>query len=98
MNAALQKTTAIRKISAEITAGFRFSLLGAFSIVDSQGHILLISSKKNRALLAILALSPSHTMTRERLADLLWGEHGEEQARCWGVAGNRTGVPRTLSR
>lgn len=81
MNAASQKTTAIRNTSAEVTAGFKFSLLGAFSIVDPRDQFLPISSKKNRALLAILALSPSQTMTRERLVSLLWGDRGEEQAR-----------------
>ena len=39
------------------------------------------NGKKNRALLAVLALSPGQAMTRERLASLLWGDRGEEQAR-----------------
>ena len=81
MSTGLQKIGARDKILAESAAGFTLSLLGAFSIADPRGQIISIKSKKNRALLAILALSPSHTMTRERLADLLWGEHGEEQAR-----------------
>jgi DNA-binding SARP family transcriptional activator len=41
----------------------------------------MVGSKKNRALLAYLALSPNRSATRERIAGLLWGEHGEEQAR-----------------
>jgi DNA-binding SARP family transcriptional activator len=42
---------------------------------------IAISAKKNRALLAVLALSPGMTATRERLAGLLWGDRPDEQAR-----------------
>ena len=60
---------------------FRLNLLGAFTLRDAAGQELPVSSRKNRALLAILALSPKLTCTRERLSTLLWGDHGEEQAR-----------------
>src|SRR5207247_1606944 len=40
-----------------------------------------ITTKKNRAMLAVLALSPGGQMTRERLCGLLWGDRNEEQAR-----------------
>ena len=56
-------------------------MLGEFSLAGPQGQTVSINGKKNRALLAILSLSPSQTMTRERLAGLLWGDRGEEQAR-----------------
>jgi DNA-binding SARP family transcriptional activator len=46
-----------------------------------KGGVVSITGKKNRALLAILALSPGQKMTRERLAALLWGDRSEEQAR-----------------
>ena len=62
-------------------AGFRLSLLGKFALSVPGGSVVAITSKKNRALLAILALSPWQSMTRERLASLLWGDRGEEQAR-----------------
>ena len=62
-------------------AGFKLSLLGDFALSAPGGHPVAITGKKNRALLAVLALSPGQTMTRERLASLLWGDHGEEQAR-----------------
>ena len=62
-------------------AGFRLSLLGEFALSAPGGHVVAITGKKNRALLAILALSPGQAMTRERLASLLWGDRGEEQAR-----------------
>lgn len=76
-----QKTAARGKTLAESAAGFALSLLGEFSLADPQGQTLSINSKKNRALLAILALSPTQAMSRERLAGLLWGGRGEEQAR-----------------
>ncbi|MCB1380657.1 MAG: winged helix-turn-helix domain-containing protein [Alphaproteobacteria bacterium] len=59
----------------------RLAILGSFSMLGSSGQPLNISSKKNRALLGILALSPRQISSRERLASLLWGDHGEDQAR-----------------
>ena len=59
----------------------RLQLLGAFSLHGSNGKLIAIVSKKNQALLAILALSPNLRATRERLAGLLWGDRGDEQAR-----------------
>ena len=59
----------------------QLGILGAFVLIDTKGKQILIASKKNRALLAALALSPSGQVTRERLCGLLWGDRGEEQAR-----------------
>jgi len=59
----------------------RLLIMGEFSVRSSDGEPVPISSKKNKALLAILALSPGQTVTREHLSSLLWGDHGEEQAR-----------------
>ncbi|MCB1376789.1 MAG: winged helix-turn-helix domain-containing protein [Alphaproteobacteria bacterium] len=72
-----------RKMSGreEALVGFRLSLLGEFALLAPGGHVVAITGKKNRALLAVLALSPGQTMTRERLSSLLWGDRGEEQAR-----------------
>ncbi len=38
-------------------------------------------SKRGRALVAYLALTPGHSASRSRLADLFWGDRGEAQAR-----------------
>jgi adenylate cyclase len=57
------------------------ALLGRFSAVGPEGTARTISAKKNRALLAVLALSPGMAATRERLAGLLWGDRPDEQAR-----------------
>ncbi len=61
----------------------RLRLLGRFSaVVDGPTPIpLRIASKKGIALLAYLALHPEHTVSRERLATLLWGDRSDAQAR-----------------
>ena len=56
-------------------------IMGHFSLHDRRGRVVRIASKKNRALLAILALSPNHSATREQIATLLWGNRGEVQSR-----------------
>jgi adenylate cyclase len=57
------------------------ALLGPFSAIGPADAAITISAKKNRALLAVLALSPGMAATRERLAGLLWGDRPDEQAR-----------------
>jgi TolB-like protein/Tfp pilus assembly protein PilF len=64
-----------------MSSGFRLGLMGNFQLEGPDGIEIAIKSKKNKALIAILALSPKCTSTRDRLGDLLWGSHGEEQAR-----------------
>jgi DNA-binding SARP family transcriptional activator/TolB-like protein len=59
----------------------RLRLLGEFALVDAEGRRLTVTSKRNRALLGILALSPSLSSTRERLAGLLWSDRSEAQSR-----------------
>jgi TolB-like protein len=56
-------------------------LLGPFEIRDIAGRPLLIRAKKNRALLAALALAPLQTLPRARMTSLLWSDRGEAQAR-----------------
>ena len=56
------------------------NVLGPFLLLRD-GEPVTVAAKKNRALLAVLALSPRFTATRERLAGLLWGDRQEEQAR-----------------
>ena len=49
----------------------RLKVLGEFEVSDKSGLPVTILAKKNRALLAMLALAPSCTMRRERIATLL---------------------------
>lgn len=66
---------------AEEAGPVRLRLLGAFWLADPDGHEIAITSKKNRALLAVLALSPGGQATRDRLCGLLWGDRDQERAR-----------------
>jgi TolB-like protein/Tfp pilus assembly protein PilF len=59
----------------------RLNIIGDFGLSDIDGRQFPITTKKNRALLAFLALSPGFQATRERLCGLLWGDRAEDQAR-----------------
>src|SRR5215813_8416913 len=61
-------------VVAEVT------LLGGFGI-KLAGQVVDLPGQKDRALLTILALSPGVGHSRDKLAALLWGERGDEQAR-----------------
>ena len=58
----------------------RLRCLGRFQLEDSDGAELTPRTRKARALLAFLALS-ARPASRDRLADLLWSDRGEEQAK-----------------
>lgn len=57
------------------------TLLGGFGLRSADGRELALSTRKDRLLLAYLALSPGRPLARDRLAGLLWGDRGETQAR-----------------
>jgi TolB-like protein len=63
------------------TVFLALGLLGEFVARDGAGQLLTIAARKNRALLAALALAPSNAMPRERIARLLWSDRADEQAR-----------------
>lgn len=54
--------------------------LGRFRLLDPSGDQLQIRTRKARAMLAALALC-GRPMSRDSLADLLWSDRGEAQAR-----------------
>lgn len=56
-------------------------LFGAFELANADGSAITLPVKKDRALLALLALSGEHGRDRGRLATLLWPDCGESQAR-----------------
>lgn len=60
---------------------FRLSLLGSFSLSDPAGQAVEVTSRKNRLLLAMLALAPGRSISRDTLAGVLWSESGEDQAK-----------------
>jgi TolB-like protein/Tfp pilus assembly protein PilF len=57
------------------------SLHGGFALRSADGRELALSTRKDRLLLAYLALNAGQTLARDRLAGLLWGDRGETQAR-----------------
>ncbi|HVT02428.1 MAG TPA: response regulator [Thermoanaerobaculia bacterium] len=57
------------------------TLLGGFDARLSSGVSMRLPTRKGQALLAYLALRAGAMHSREKLASLLWGETGEEQAR-----------------
>lgn len=59
----------------------RLNLFGRFRAEDSLGKEISIKSRKSRALLAYLALSPGKPRSREQLATLLWSDRDDDQAR-----------------
>jgi TolB-like protein len=57
------------------------TLLGGFGLQSADGKELALSTRKDRLLLAYLALNSGRPLARDRLAGLLWGDRGETQAR-----------------
>lgn len=62
-------------------AACSLTLLGGFGLRSADGVELALSTRKDRLLLAYLALNAARPLARERLAGLLWGDRGEAQAR-----------------
>ena len=62
-------------------ASCRLNLLGGFALVSGDGGKLNLPTRKDRLLLAYLALKAGQPQAREKLAGLLWGDRGEAQAR-----------------
>ena len=56
-------------------------LLGGFRVERADGAAVAISRRKSQALLALLALRPTHSYAREELTALLWADSTDEQAR-----------------
>jgi len=59
----------------------KISLFGGFRAQFDSGEKLQVSTKKAQALLAYLAMKPGQPQPRDKIAALLWGDTGEEQAR-----------------
>jgi TolB-like protein/DNA-binding SARP family transcriptional activator len=57
------------------------TLFGGFEVKLAGGQVVDLPGQKDRALLAILALPSGVTHSRDKLASLLWGDRGDQQAR-----------------
>ena len=62
-------------------ANLNLTLLGGFEMRRATGEVVEILGQKDRALLAFLAIASGDVYARERLAGMLWSEHGNRQAR-----------------
>jgi DNA-binding transcriptional activator of the SARP family len=62
-------------------AACRLNLLGGFALESIDGSELSLSTRKDKLLLAYLALSAGRPQSRDRLAGLLWGDRADVQAR-----------------
>src|SRR5262245_32458280 len=62
-------------------ARLTLQLFGGFSIQSASGRTLNLGTRKAQALIAYLAVVPGRTHPRDKLASLLWGNTGDEQAR-----------------
>jgi DNA-binding SARP family transcriptional activator len=62
-------------------ARVHFQLLGGFNALRDDGRKISLPTRKAEALLAMLAVRPGTLHTREKIAGLLWGSSGPEQAR-----------------
>jgi TolB-like protein len=66
---------------AAVSAAARMSLFGEFSLSGPDGAPILLKNRRSRALLALLALEPDHSIARDLLTRLLWPGRFEAQAR-----------------
>ena len=57
----------------------RIFVVGAFRVLASDGEDITPRGRKARALLAILALTPTRRRSRPALQDKLWSDRGSEQ-------------------
>src|SRR5215469_7313533 len=62
-------------------ASAELALFGGFQARRATGEAIMVPGQKDRALLAILALSPGVAHSRDKLAGLLWSDRGDQQAR-----------------
>jgi len=64
-----------------VMESWSLTLLGGFELRPTNGAVVDLPGQKDRALLAVLAMAAGDAHSRERLAGLLWSEHGDRQAR-----------------
>lgn len=61
--------------------GLKLTLLGGFEARRASGATVELPARKAQALLAYLGSRPGQRHRRDRLAALLWGDRGDDQAR-----------------
>ena len=61
--------------------GLKVMLFGGFEARLASGASVSVPTKRAQAVLAYLGVRPGQSHPRDKLAALLWGERGDEQAR-----------------
>ena len=61
--------------------GWQLDLLGGFALRSPEGAAVAFSTRKDRLLLAYLALQGGRPQSRAQLGDLLWADRADTQAR-----------------
>jgi DNA-binding SARP family transcriptional activator len=64
-----------------VVASCRLAILGGFALVTPEGRPIVLSTRKDRLLIAYLAVGAGKPQPRGRLAGLLWADRSEAQAR-----------------
>lgn len=70
-----------KNVPAPVACVLRVSLFGAFALTMPDGSEVAISSRRARALLAMLCLSPGEALERDYVSKLLWPGRFQAQAR-----------------
>src|SRR5262245_54141671 len=71
----------VNSAGADPMTALDLTLFGGFEGRLAGDRILDLPGQKDRALLAVLASSPGVSHSREKLANLLWSDRGDQQAR-----------------
>lgn len=64
-----------------VSQPWKLRLLGAFALVSPAGAGIVVAERKARAMLAYVALSREHRVSRDTLVDLLWQDSPAAQGR-----------------
>jgi TolB-like protein/DNA-binding SARP family transcriptional activator len=81
MHAAMESTDSTSNNATEVLARWSLRLFGGFELRSLPGgEKLALPAKRERVLLAYLAVSPNFRQTRRKLATLLWGDAADETA------------------
>lgn len=64
-----------------IRGHIKLSVFGGVTLHDGDGNAVLLRSKKARALIGLLAVSPGMALPREKITGLLWSDNDEDRAR-----------------
>ena len=68
-------------MSAQPNHRLAVSVIDGCSVGAADGRVIGIKSRKARALIGVLAVSPGMALPRDKLAGLLWSEFDQENAR-----------------